>query len=272
MHQSTDRRGRVVTKVRFGLVQVLMNVPRTNFLKAWAADPHKRWPVDLISLNAATGQALETLHMNGAYCVFYREEFHAGDIHNGSYVLQVNLSDPDGFTITAGGPDAYRPAAAREHGTPPIAAAITPPTTPVATNVSTCPPDVTARLQMQVELACKTTKSKCVDTDSCPLLSEKMALFQACIMARETIMNQCFGGGDAGHKEQVQQRKNGYKKCDAIFKRQCVPRPEPSPVTVPVPSTSHEPDKQPEDHKTALATVATLIFVILTAPLRLSPP
>lgn len=57
----------------------------------------------------ATGQALETLRLAGAYRVSYREVFHTGDIHSGSYVPELHLSDPDGFTITAGGPGPHAP-------------------------------------------------------------------------------------------------------------------------------------------------------------------
>ena len=123
VHQATDRRGRVITKVRFGRVQLRLNVPRTDFLKVWAADAHKRWAVDVVFRDGAGGSAVETVSMAGAYCVFYEEVFTRGDIHTGSYILNLDLSDPDGFTMYAGGPASnFIMPAARDHGTPPVAA------------------------------------------------------------------------------------------------------------------------------------------------------
>ena len=51
--------------------------------------------------------------------MLYREEFHAGNTANGAYVCHLVLSDPDGFTIQAGGPAAaFVAPAARNHGVP----------------------------------------------------------------------------------------------------------------------------------------------------------
>ena len=74
-------------------------------------------------LNAAGGSPLESLRLPAAYCVSYDEEFQAGDVGDGAYVCHLVLSDPDGFTIQAGGPaTAFVAPAAREHGTPGAAA------------------------------------------------------------------------------------------------------------------------------------------------------
>jgi hypothetical protein len=64
------------------------------------------------------GAALETRRR-------YREAFVAGDAQNGAYVCQLVLSEPDGFTIQAGGPaGAFVAPAPREHGLPGTAALI----------------------------------------------------------------------------------------------------------------------------------------------------
>lgn len=67
---------------------------------------------------------VETLSfVTGAYCVDHQEVFMAGDAQSGSYALLLDLSDPDGFTMLAGGPTStFVAPAAREHGTPPVAA------------------------------------------------------------------------------------------------------------------------------------------------------
>ena len=62
---------------------------------------------------------LETLRLSAAYCVRYHERFVSGDAQGGAYQCYVTLSDPDGWTLAAGGPAAaFVAPAAREHGGP----------------------------------------------------------------------------------------------------------------------------------------------------------
>lgn len=107
VHQATHQRGRVSTKVRYGPVQVVLDVPDNDVLLAWAADPHKRQATTIVFLDADGGSAVETLHLNAAYCVFYGEEFRPGDARDGAYVCQLTLSDSRSPTPTAG---PFRPA------------------------------------------------------------------------------------------------------------------------------------------------------------------
>jgi hypothetical protein len=119
VQQATHQRGRVSTKVRYGLVQVLLDVPDQQVLLAWAADPIKQLTVDIVFLDANGGSAVETLHLPAAYCVAYQEEFRQGDSAAGAYVCQLTLSDPVGWTIQAGGPvTGLVMPVAREHGNP----------------------------------------------------------------------------------------------------------------------------------------------------------
>jgi hypothetical protein len=271
--QTTDNRGRVAAKVRHHPVEVVVDVPDVDVLLAWAADPHKRLAADIVFLDSTTRNAIETLRLAAAYCVGYHESFTSGDTSTGAYQCHITLSDPDGFTVVPGGPSrAFVAPAAREHGTPVVSSLVG---ASQSGPVSNCSPQVTARLQMQVQLMCKTGKSRCMDTDSCPSLLEKIASLEACILARETIMNQCFGGGDTGHKKEVQQRKDGVKRCTAMYTRQCSPRPEPRPVPVRVPS--REPTAPPAlplptpAAPATLAGAALLILYILTSALRPGP-
>jgi len=127
VQQATHQRGRVSTKVRYGLVQVLLDVPDSEVLLAWAADPHKQLAADVVFLDANGGSAIETLRLPAAYCVAYQEEFRQGDSQVGAYVCQLTLSDPAGWTIQAGGPDtAFLAPAAREHGSPLTAPVLAP--------------------------------------------------------------------------------------------------------------------------------------------------
>ncbi len=196
-----------------------------------------------------------------------------GDITTGAYQLTLTLSDPTGFTLGTGDSSkAFVAPAARDHGVPAAAMAAS---APASTDVSSCPPDVTAALQKQVELACRSkgVSSRCTKFDSCPSLLEKIAITEACIKARQTIMDQCFNGGNDIHKEEVERRRLGIKNCVTIYERQCGPLPEPAPVPIP----SRDPSTKPTDHQpdyivpTTLAGAALFILYIITSAFRLGP-
>ena len=116
--QATGPRGRVVARVRYGPVQLRLSVPAGDLLPCWAADPHKRLLAYLLFRDADGGGVLETLTLPAAYCVGYQETFVAGSLTEGAYVCDLTLVDPDGHRWQAGGPGAYVPAAARDHGRP----------------------------------------------------------------------------------------------------------------------------------------------------------
>jgi len=117
--QATQLRGRVSAKVRYGPVQLVLDVPDGDVLPAWAADPHKQQATAVVFLDATGGQPLETLHLPSAYCVAYQEQFSSGDAVGGAYQCFLTLSDPSGWTIAPGGPTtAFMAPAAREHGQP----------------------------------------------------------------------------------------------------------------------------------------------------------
>ena len=125
VHQAIDSRGRVTTKVRSGPVRLRLPMLDGDLLLAWAADPHKRLLAHLLLRDADAGTVLETLTLPAAYCVSYSETFVAGSLTDGAYVCDLTLADPSGFTLTAGGPGAYVPAPARDHGSPAGAVAAT---------------------------------------------------------------------------------------------------------------------------------------------------
>ena len=119
VHQATQERGRVRAKARTVPVTITLDVPDGDLLLAWAADPQRRHAASLVFKEAAGGAARETLVLAAAYCVGYREEFLAGDTGAGAYVCHLVLSDPDGFTMQAGGPaGAFVAPLARAHGVP----------------------------------------------------------------------------------------------------------------------------------------------------------
>jgi len=117
--QATQLRGRVSANVRYGPVQLVLDVPDGDVLPAWAADPRKQQATAIVFLDANSGQPLETLRLPAAYCVAYQEQFSNGDAQDGAYQCFLTLSDPSGWTIASGGPaTAFVAPAAREHGVP----------------------------------------------------------------------------------------------------------------------------------------------------------
>ena len=125
MEQATNQRGRVSTQVRYGPVQLVLAVPEGEVLFAWASEAQKRQPAQVHFCDADGGGAVETLSLTAAYCVRYHEQFVHGDARGGAYQAVVTLSDPEGWTLTAGGPAAaFVAPAAREHGVPQVAVAV----------------------------------------------------------------------------------------------------------------------------------------------------
>lgn len=124
--QGVGQRGRPNTKAYRGPVELWGVVPAHQFLEAWAASPHQTYAADVLFKDIAHGGAtLETLHLPAAYCVHYEELFRAGDVGDGAYTFHARLTDPQGWTLTKGGPAnaaAVRPAAGA-HGSPLVAAA-----------------------------------------------------------------------------------------------------------------------------------------------------
>lgn len=105
-YQATDARGRVLTRVRFSPVELVIDVPATDFLLLWAANPTRRYPIAISWHDVNAGVAIETLVMTGARCSGYHEFFEAGDKTTGSYRCHLTLTDPTGWQLTAGGPAA----------------------------------------------------------------------------------------------------------------------------------------------------------------------
>ena len=121
--QATHQRGQVSTQVRYGPVQLVLDVPDSEALAVWAASPQKKQLASVVFLDADGGQPVETLRLPGAYCVRYAEQFVSREVSGGSYQCALTLSDPTGWTIAAGGPArAFVAPAAGEHGVPGVSA------------------------------------------------------------------------------------------------------------------------------------------------------
>jgi hypothetical protein len=250
----------VSTKVRYEPVRLRFTVGAwADFLRHWGFSPHKRYAVDIVFFAAAGGSAIETLHLPGAYCVYYGEEFIQGDVTFGSYVCELTLSDPDGFTMQAGGPGTFVTPAARDHGGPMASSPVAVP--PASGIVSDCTESVRLNLQNQVKQNCKSGKQACLITDDCPVLEETMDTINACIAARTKINMKCFKGGDDGHKEQIVHKINGLITCQGYYARKCNKKPQP--VSIPRRAPSTIPTTLPTLPKEAPLTVAGVGLFIL---------
>lgn len=81
-----------------------------------------------------------------------------------------------------------------------------------------CGHDQYEMLNRRVAQACKgglfgSQPSACKARDDLFALDGKMQIFSDCVAAREARENACFGGGDAGHRQQITQLENGFYKC-----------------------------------------------------------
>jgi hypothetical protein len=81
--QATSERGRVVAKVRHGLVQLTLNVPDDDFLLDWANSPFKPLSGQVVFYNAQEGPVLETLAWEAGQYVGYQEDFEHGNATQG---------------------------------------------------------------------------------------------------------------------------------------------------------------------------------------------
>jgi hypothetical protein len=118
--QATSERGRVVAKVRHGLVRLALDVPDDDKLLDWAHTLYKPLTGRIIFYDAKGGPALETLAWEAGQCVGYQEEFSSGDQQQGAYVCHLTIAVPK-LTLQPGGPAAYVGPPPGEHGSPPQA-------------------------------------------------------------------------------------------------------------------------------------------------------
>ena len=77
--QATDARGRVVAKVRHGLLHLTLDVPDDGVLLDWANTAHKPLPGHVTFFEANQRTARATVSFAAGQCVGYHEIFEAGD-------------------------------------------------------------------------------------------------------------------------------------------------------------------------------------------------
>ena len=84
---------------------------------------------------------------------------------------------------------------------------------------ASCKKKIQLVLQAAVIFACKTFPNKCTASDSCFMLKIKKGIKYTCIGARTTINYICYKGGDKGHRDAIEQMRNGIRKCNKIYKK-----------------------------------------------------
>lgn len=101
-HQDTDARGRVIGKVRPGLLFLTADVPEDPSLEAWAAASHKPLAGRVVFYDLARQVPHETIAFATGHCVYYGEDFFSGSVDAGAYVCHLRIAAP-AFELLAGG-------------------------------------------------------------------------------------------------------------------------------------------------------------------------
>jgi hypothetical protein len=81
---------------------------------------------------------------------------------------------------------------------------------------NTCTPEQQRRYQENVENQCGAAAA-CHGTDSVDVLNQKIGQHSRCIDARRLINDVCYGGGDKGHNDAIDQRVNAIRNCQRLL-------------------------------------------------------
>ncbi|HET9505140.1 MAG TPA: type VI secretion system tube protein TssD [Hymenobacter sp.] len=90
--QATSERGRVVAKVRSGLLVLHLDVPDGDQLLAWANDPHKKLSGSVVFHQTDRPVVREELTFEDGFCVAYEENFSSGAAPEGAYRCTLHIS------------------------------------------------------------------------------------------------------------------------------------------------------------------------------------
>ena len=90
--QATSERGRVMAKVRSGLLVLHLDVPDGNQLLAWAADPLKKLSGSVVFHETDRPVVSEQVQFEDAFCVAYEELFESGAAPQGAYRCTLHVS------------------------------------------------------------------------------------------------------------------------------------------------------------------------------------
>ncbi|RZJ92909.1 MAG: hypothetical protein EOO60_06795 [Hymenobacter sp.] len=116
--QATDARGRVQAKVRHGLLYIVLDVPTTDQLLAWAQAAYKPLAGHVTFFETNRRSARETVSFAAGQCVGYEEIFEVGDGGAGAYVCQLTITTTELVLVPGGPAGAFVAPAAREYAPP----------------------------------------------------------------------------------------------------------------------------------------------------------
>jgi hypothetical protein len=79
-----------------------------------------------------------------------------------------------------------------------------------------CPDERHSFLTALVEKACKSGLAACLPADNPVELKLKAGLFKTCALARMKREDECFRGGDRGHRMQIEQMWQAHDRCQTL--------------------------------------------------------
>jgi peptide subunit release factor 1 (eRF1) len=79
-------------------------------------------------------------------------------------------------------------------------------------------------LKQAVGEACKAHPMRCDESMDCHALLLNLQRFDACILARQRIMDRCYRGGNEAHREKRNESLRGRERCRTLMlARKCDP-------------------------------------------------
>ncbi len=138
-----------------------------------------------------------------------------------------------------------------------------------------CTPGEHRTLQDEVNRACKGSRRRCLSSDSCPTIWQKIESNSECIRARSVINARCFRGGDIGHNQAVMAAVGALNNCWSVYNQNCQDWSPPVPVPERVAERRPVIDRGFMDRMaeiTGLTGAALVIYLIVSEGSRLFPP
>ncbi len=150
--------------------------------------------------------------------------------------------------------------------------AITPcPSDPIPAPPGDCSVAQHRALQDDVTNKCKSGPRSCRGVNDCAALLQNQQKNWDCAVARETVADTCFRGGDAGHRIAITEALNAAAYCERRYNQQCRPNRQPQPAPQPAPTEDSEFMRRMAEI-TGLTGTALLIYIIISEGSRLFPP
>ncbi|MBC8152667.1 MAG: hypothetical protein H7Z72_07130 [Bacteroidetes bacterium] len=126
-------------------------------------------------------------------------------------------------------------------------------------------------LQNEVTNKCKNGSRSCRGLTDCAVMLQNIQKNWDCAVARETVANTCFRGGDPGHRTAITEALNAAAYCEQRYQQLCRSRTQPQPAPQPVPESDSEFMRRMAE-LTGLTGTALLIYIIISEGSRLFPP